>query len=529
MSVSKNTPSLTIGQPSSKKEAFPAEWLLYGFVLAKLLVHLFTSTNYNFHRDEYLYLDQGNHLAWGYMEVPPMIACWAAMVNSMGADLMLVRLLPALIGCGSIYLIGRIVLQLGGQHWAVCFACLAFLMSPAIMRSNSLFQPVSFNQFFWLLTAYWLVQLSRKEKPSYWWALGITAGLGILTKYSIVFYFLALLVGILLTSKRKWLTSRYPYSALLIASIIAFPNLWWQYEHNFPVMAHMEELRSSQLVHVDPAGFLLEQFFFYLGGILVWGAGLYYLFTKKEAAAYRFLGWGSVVVILIILLLSGKSYYTIGAYSILLPFGGLFWEQRLKRGAGRWTLAAYLFINVLPFLPISLPLLPNAQMEKYCQVLIDKIGLTAPMRWEDGEIYRLPQDYADMNGWEELVADMAKHYQALSPEQQSQCIIYGGSYGHAGAINYHGEAYGLDEKAVSLSSSYMIWAPREVEFEMMLIADDRRPGASEWFEETILLDSIEHPYARDPGYIYLRKTLRANISSVWLEMVQEAKAPYNFE
>jgi len=503
--------------------------IILSLVAAKLLLHLFTNANYGLHRDEYLYLDQGNHLAWGYMEVPPFIGFLAFLLHGLGASPFLVRLLPTLAGVLSIFLIGRATRQLGGDPWAVAFAGLAFLMAPALLRGNSLFQPVPFNQFFWLLSAYWLVQLIRSEDHRYWWALGATAGLGVLNKYTIGLYLLALFVGILASPQRRWLKTPHPYIGLGIALLLAAPHLLWQYAHNFPALSHLEELREEQLVNVRPLNFLLEQLLFFQAGTLVWGAGLVYLLFSKRAAPYRPLGLASLLTVGLLLLLRGKAYYTIGSYTILLVFGGLALERYLKRKVWKWTIAALLTLGTLPLLPLSLYLLPNAELERYCHYLVTQIGLDAPMRWEDGKVYALPQDYADMNGWEEVAADIAEAYHDLDPEEQDNCLVFGGSYGHAGAINYYRSKYGLPKECYSMNSSYKIWIPREVDFDCMLLATDVRLDESDWFEEVQLLDSIDNPYARDPGYIYLRRQPKTDLREVWREWVAAEKAPYNFD
>ena len=411
------------------------DYIIWAFVLLKLLIHLFTSTNYGFHRDEFLYLDQGNHLGWGYMEVPPMIAFLSVLAKGLGGSLFAVRLLPALIGALSIYIIGRMAKEMGGGLWAIVFACLAFLLSPAFLRSNALFQPVSFNQFFWLLSAYYLFKLIHTNNTRYWYAIGITAGFGFLTKYSIVFYFIGLILAFLLSPHRKFFLTRHPYIALGIALLIAAPNLYWQYVHHFPVLHHMEDLHRTQLVNVELSAYFLDQLFFFLAGAIVWGAGLLGLLFDKHYKNYRFLGVASLITILLIALLDGKSYYTVGAYSVLLVFGGLVLEKRIKRLGFRIGLTVYFMVSIVPFLPLSLPILPNQQMVKYCDFIIEKFGLDAPMRWEDGVVRELPQDYADMNGWEEMVERLSKVYHQI--EDKEATFILGGSYGHAGAINYY--------------------------------------------------------------------------------------------
>ena len=221
--------------------------ILLAFAFAKLFLHLFSNTNYGFHRDEFLYLDEANHLAWGFFEVPPMLPflgkVWTLIL---GDSLFAVRLFPAMIGVLIILLIGKMVRDLGGKQWAVIIACLAFLLSPSFLRSNTLFQPVSLNQFWWFLSAFWLVRLIKSENPTYWYYLGITAGLGMLSKYSISFFLVAICLGLLLTKDGKWLSSKYPWIGLGISLILFSPNLLWQYNHNFPVFTHMQDLAATQ-------------------------------------------------------------------------------------------------------------------------------------------------------------------------------------------------------------------------------------------------------------------------------------------
>jgi len=166
------------------------DWkLLLVFAALKLLLHFLTNTNYGFHRDEFLYLTIGERLAWGYMEVPPVIAVFGKLALRLGGHLFFVRLFPALIGGITVFLLGVMVKELGGKKWAQSFACLAFILSPAFMRSNTLFQPVSFDLFCWFLASFFIVRLVKYQQPKYWFYLGIVAGLGFLTKYSIVFFY----------------------------------------------------------------------------------------------------------------------------------------------------------------------------------------------------------------------------------------------------------------------------------------------------------------------------------------------------
>ena len=104
-----------------------------------------------------MYIDLGNHLAWGYQSVPPSIAVFANISRFLlGDTTFAIRFFPAIIGALSLLIIGIMVKEAGGGKWAQFFALLAFLLSPAFLRCNTLFQPVSFNQFYWLLLAFLL-------------------------------------------------------------------------------------------------------------------------------------------------------------------------------------------------------------------------------------------------------------------------------------------------------------------------------------------------------------------------------------
>ena len=502
--------------------------LIYFFGLSKLLTHFFTNTNYSFHRDEYLYLDQGNHLGLGFMEIPPLLPVLSKIIGGLGGSVFMTRLFPALIGMTTIILAGLIVKKLGGKKWAIIFTCGGLLLSPAMLGSNTLFQPVSFNQFFWFLSAYLLVQAIKTEQPRFWYLLGVSIGFGFLMKYSIVFYGVSMVVALLFTPQRKWLMTKYPYLALLIAIVIASPNLFWQYEHNWPVIHHMQELAESQLVHMNWGGFLLEQLQFHFAFSIIWLSGLVGLFSWEKFKSYRFLGIGFLLTILLIGFLSGKPYYTIGAFTILFPFGGIVLEKWISKNAVRASLFLGMTILTIPILPYVLPIFKIDKMKSYCKLMGEKVGLEGPLIWENNQKYELPQDYADMFGWEELCERVAKVYHSLPKERKEKCMIYGGNYGHAGAMNYYGKKYDLPE-IHSFASSYVMWTKEDVDFDSQIMVEDSRQAAtSSFFEKRILMDSIRNPFAREAGYIYFQETPKMDVKEAWKNIVKEEKRAFNF-
>lgn len=507
-------------------------WRILGLLAAiKMGIHLFTNTvtRYGLHRDEYLYISESDHLAWGYMEVPPMLSIIGKIAKLLfGNTEFAVRFFPALIGAVSIILIGIMVRDLGGKKYAQLIGGFGFLISPAFLGSNNLFQPVSFNQFMWLLSAFMMVRIVKESdllnfknsanlSAKNWYWLGIIAGLGFLTKYSILFFFVAMIGGLLLTPHRKIFSTKYPYISLGIAFLIALPNLWWQVAHDFPIARHMEELARTQLVNVSASSFLIPQFLDHFGATIIWCSGLLFVFTNEKVKPYRFLGWTYLLVILILLLTSGKDYYAFGTYAMLFALGGVALEHWFLKKS--WLLIPIITLLNLPAIPLALPILPIEKMEAYSRYIRDDIGMNDFFRWEDGIVRNLRQDYADMHGWEEIPQKVAKIYHSLTPEQQRTCLLYAGHYGQAGVMNFYREKYNLPE-TYSFNASFVAWVPDDLEITCQIDIDDNPQGESESFFSTVLLDSIENKYARDPGYIYFKTKPRADLTPLWKELVE---------
>ena len=495
--------------------------ILFFLAALKLIIHFLTNTRYGLHRDEFLYFEEGKHLAWGFFEVPPFTPFIGAVANLLGGSTFAIRLFPALAGVLIIILACRLVLELGGGRAALWITGLSLVFSPALLGSNTLFQPVSFNQLFWFLLAWQSIRMLKDSSRKNWLLFGGLMGLAFLTKYSVLFYLLVMLLALLFSPHRhKMWDWKFPF-AVAIALLILSPNLWWQVDHGLPVVAHMQELRDTQLLHVSWPHFLQSQFRFHFAFSIVWIAGLYALLRYDAYQEFRYLAWTFLGTVLLIGALSGKSYYTAGAFLILFPFGGIFLEKWLAGWQWRAVLASMLLIS-MPVLPFSIPVLSLAGLKSYISFLNGELGIYYKQRWEDGEIHELPQDIADMHGWPEMVEKVARIYQQLPTSEQEQCMIYGGSYAHAAAINYYGRNYNLPT-AQSLNSSYLFWANPNTRFDRQIMVDDVLNLESSWFHHMELVDSIAHPDARDPGYIYWRENPKIDVEKAWHDLVLEER------
>lgn len=511
-----------------KRIPLSAEWMLIiSFAIFKLAIHFFTNTNYGLHRDEYLYLALADHLDFGFVSVPPSIAAFARIASILFGDSVFgVRFFPALIGAASVVIIGLMAKNLGGGKWAIGLACTAFIVSPAFLRSNSLFMPVSFDQFYWLLSAYFILKLIQTQNPKFWIHLGIVAGLAFLNKYAIAFLILAFIFALLLTPHRKLFLSKYFALSLLIGFVIIVPNLIWQFNHNWPVVGHMAELQRTQLVNVNIPDFIIMQFLMNLPGVFVWLAGFVFLLFFADGK-YRALGYTFLGVFLLLILLRGKHYYTLGIYTPLFAAGGYAIEQSFTNRFSfvKPALIALMVVITLPVVPYSLPVLTYDEMVVYAEKS-KRFGLEGALRWEDGRVHSLPQDYADMTGWEELGEKVATVYQNLSATEKAQCAIYAENYGEAGAVKYFGKKYGLPEP-ICFNETFLLWAPDSANTNMVIYINDETDDIDYFFSEVKRVGEISNPYARENGLpIYLCRNPQNGFADFYREMVGGLKSNY---
>lgn len=418
-------------------------------------------------------------------------------------------------------IIALIVKELGGKSFALLIALLAFLLSPSYLRSNSLMQPVSFDQLFWLLSAYFLVKLVNTQNTKYWIWIMVVWGLGFMNKYLIAVYAISILLALILTKHRRLFLSKHFYMGALIAFVIVLPNIIWQYLHNWPVIHHLSELSQSQLVNVSIVGFIVDQFMMNIHAVIIWGTGLVvFLFHKKERN-FSVLSWSFLLVILILLITHGKSYYTLGAYSLMIALGAYAIEEYYNRFMKSFVLVLLVLLS-LPAMPFSLPLLSLKAMEEYSAPLAHVTN-----RWEDGQKHPIPQDYSDMTGWKELSEIVIKTYVGLPKQVQNDCIIYAENYGQAGAIYFYGRSFNLPQP-ISFSDNYLIWAPDSLTTQHMIYVNDELGDIEYLFKDIELKGRVNNPYFRENGVqVYFCSQPMDSLKFFYNHKVKELKSVYS--
>jgi len=503
--------------------------LLYLLALIKLILPFILQNGvYEPHRDEFLYLAEGLHMAWGYMEIPPLLSVFAWLTNLFGGSLFLIKLWPSLFGALTYIVVGRLVLSLGGRAFALFLSFLPFIFG-VYLRVHYLFQPNCLDIFFWTLMAYGLVRYVQSEQPRWLYLAGISMGLGMLSKYSMVFFAISLAVGLLLTPQRRLLFNRHFLYALGLGLLLFVPNLLWQWKHGFPVVFHMNELHRTQLKYISRATFFSEQVLMNLPGLFIWLSGLYAAGFTSWGKPYRFIGWAFVIVMLLLAAGQAKGYYALGAYPILFGFGAVALERWTEK---RLTYLRYAMVTVCTilgygFVMVMLPVMPPSQLAAHYagNGIAQKAGA---LRWEDLKDHPLPQDFADMLSWKEMTQKVARAYETLTPEEKANTILFCDNYGEAAAVDYYGPQYHLPP-VYSDNASFLYWMPEDLSKYkiILLVTDDKQEMQHAFMHEFAsakLMSSITNPFAREFGsLIILLKEPSPKFRQAFLDKITRAR------
>lgn len=488
-----------------------------------VVLHLVVNaiTPYDVHRDEFLYMAMGQHLRLWRMDFPPGIALVSLLQRGLfGDSLVSIRLLPAL-AAGAIALLAALVArELGGGRFAQWSAALLAAVSPFDLRSGGLFQPVVFDCLWWTLGLYGLVRLSTDDSADgrrrWWIAYGVACGLGLLFKFSILFFGAATFAALLVTRRRRDLLTPWPWVAFLITLVLGSPSIVGQLRLGFPVALQMATLQRTQLVHVGLADFALAQPMLVGVGILVALPGAIALVAAPRWRAFRPVGWTCVLAFLLLLALRGKAYYIGPIYPTLIAAGAVLLCDLPRTPLGlplRWTvIAATAAFTVVAF-PVALPVLGPAALERYTQ----RLGTQAANRNNRGGTERLPQDFADMLTWKEQVDAVARVFRALPPDEQGRAVIVGDDYGEAGALDFYGPRLGLPP-VVSAAGSYWFFGPGDRPGDVAIVLGGSREDLMRFFDDVRPAMRVLRPYGPEGEYdvtIWLCHRPKATIQAIW--------------
>ena len=510
-------------EPSGRlDEQWPIQPLALGFlvllVAVKLLLHLVTAGRYGYFRDELYFLDLGRHLDWGYVDTAPLIAVYAKIALLLGGSLPVLRTIAALAGAARVALTMLLARELGGGRFAQALAGLCAVAAPIYLGVDSILTMNGFESLYWMGCVFLIIRIARTGDSRLWVWFGVLAGLGLENKHSTLFFGGAIAAALLLSRERRELAKPWIWIGLGTALLIFLPNILWQIRHGFPTLEDLENVKKAgKNVVLTPAQFVGQQVLL-LHPLLfpLWLAGLVSLLFGR-LSRMRMLGWTYLVLLAIMIAFKAKNYYLAPIYPMLFAAGAVAIETWLLRRAwsGRlWpkaALATYVAAAGALVVPAVLPILPPEELVAYQR----RIG-AAPPKTEVRHDGPLDQRLGDQFGWEELVADVAKIYNALSPEERARTGIFASNYGEAGALNLFGPALGLPAPICAHQNHYF-WGPPKREPENLIWLQWGRQGVEDHCRSVVQAGEHFHPWgmAEENRAIYLCRGLKRPLADYW--------------
>jgi hypothetical protein len=462
------------------------------FCIIKLTLHLIADYHSGFQQDELLHIQTGNHLAFGYMEFPPVIGLLAFIQNLFHSQSVFVHHIFAHIASLLILIIAsRATIELGGKTKAVFIVLLCMLIAPGFYRSEQLFQPVVFSQLFWMLSFYQLVRFVKYLQPKYLWYLIISLAVGFLTKYDIIF-FMAGLIGLLFFQQiRKAIFTGSLWKYILFFIAVITPNVWWQYEHQFPALQMFSRLYEMQLNELSYAD-TLKNIILSVNPvtIIIWLSGLIFMFNKNDKKLYRPLAFATFISICFLAYSRGKEYYFYPLMMTLMIFGSIFMEQKILQT--KWLLypVAAILLAGISLIPFGMPVLSlNEYINHYFK--FEKHDV------KDGKYSIKYDEYYSTSKWNKTLSAIKSVYDSLPEKEKTGCLIWGKHYSQAGAVALYGSNYNLP-KTFSYHGSFYLWAPGGAMPETIIAFTNDEAGIDffqDFFNTVIPVRKVYNPYA----------------------------------
>jgi hypothetical protein len=511
--------------------------IVIAIALGKFLFHCYFNNRYGYFRDEFNYMDCGDHLAWGYVDQPPLIPFLIHVCRAvLGDSLRSIRFIPA--AASSLLVVETAILarEFGGRRFALLLSAITIVIAPQYLSNGSLLGTNCLEPNLWMGCAYFAILAIKRNDPRHWLWFGVVAGLGLEEKYSIAVFGVGMVVGLLLTAQRRVFLNLWIWIGGLAAFLIFLPNLLWNIHNHWPFVELMHNIRADgrDVVLPLPQYFLEQTLLVHPFTAPIWITGLIALFVSLRFAPYRALAWCYLACFTVFFVLHGKNYYLAPVYPMLLAAGAVMIESAIRgrRMEGResaslksgqslraWLKPAIVIVLLASgahLAPVVVPVFSPDKFIAYMKYLPMKL----PVMEHSHARAVLPQWYADQFGWEEIVEETAKAYNQLSPAERPGCGIFAQDYGQAGAIDFLGRRYGLPP-ALSGHQTYFLWGPRGYSGNCLVVLDDNRERLEESFEHVEYVGtSADNPYALErqiPVYV-CRGARFGTLGRVWPQL-----------
>lgn len=415
--------------------------VLSGIAAAFALAHILTNGRYGFHRDELQFLSDARHLDWGYVCYPPLTPFIERIGLSLfGLSMIGLRLFSVIAQAVVIFISGLIARDLGGKRIAQVTTALTVGLSGLPLFEATEFQYTTFSFLWWVLVCWFVIRLLKTENPRWWLAIGTAIGLGLLTKYSVVFFVAGLLVGLVFTRSRRYFASPWFWSAVGIALVLFLPNILWLIRNEFISYRFLQHIHARDVGEGRAEGYWKYQFLLDVNPVALplCVAGLIAFLRESR---YRVLAWMYLVPVIFFWVDKGRFYYVAEAYPVLVAMGAVIIFSWLAARPA-WARRSVLIIYFLGLFACG----------GYGAAILVPIAPSGPLR---DFALKNNGDLREEFGWDELVRTVASIRDSLPPEQRQHLGITTANYGEYGAIEILGAAYNLPAPIGTTNSEWL--------------------------------------------------------------------------
>jgi 4-amino-4-deoxy-L-arabinose transferase-like glycosyltransferase len=424
------------------KEQKSSNLILLLLALGGILFHILLNGQYGFHRDELDVLMNARQLDWGYVAYPPLTPFIARLgLELFGESLRGLRVFSAIAQGIVMILAGLMARDMGGRRNAQILSAFAVFIAPIALMAGTWIMYFAFDYLWWVLVAFFLVRLLATDDERYR-LMGAGIGFGMMTKFTMAFWVIALVVAVLITPARKYLRSKWLYIGAALAFLIYLPNFIWQIQHNFISLDFLTAIHERDIRWGRADDFLIEQLYATTNpfSLPLWTVGLSLCLFGVSMKRFRMSGWMFIVAFLLFLINQGRAYYVAPAYVMLLAAGCVGFENWLDasektRQLGFGLLWGMQVIGSLIAIVLMKPIAP----------------INSPL-WEVTS--SVNEDVVEMVGWQDLTAQVARTYQSIPENEKPRTVILAGNYGEAGALDLYGKQYNLP---LIVSGSNSLW------------------------------------------------------------------------
>jgi hypothetical protein len=482
----------------------------------KFALHMYIAPGYGFFFDELYTNALSRHLAFGYVDLPPLVPALVALSRLLlGESLFAMHITPALAGSFTLVFACLITKEFGGKAFAVALTALGFIVVPGWLMVDSIFCYDSIDQLILAAFLFYLVRFLRTGNKKLWIVLGLIAGLACLTKMTILFLGPGFLVALLASKYRQDLTTPWPWLGAALCLILISPYILWQFSNHWPTLEYWKNYGSQRVYQASVQQYIIN-ILMYLSPLLLplWLPGLYRIFRRLDGVNYGFLGLLLLVTFVLLFFLHATARMIVELFIPLLAAGAVFVEEIISPLRWKnWAMtipAVYLLVVGVVNISFSLPVIPLDIMPAAIRPFK---FLYMPLREFNNNVNNPPIFLMGRIGWDDLVREVADVYNALPPEDRAVAGIYADVYPSAGAIDQFGPQYGLPH-AVSGSLTYYLWGPGD-SWDVMIFVSHTTNVMSVFFGECEQKAISQREYVGTRFYISVCRQPKIPVDTIW--------------